>query len=166
MKQIISKELKNAQSSFEMLLIVGVALTFVAMIAGFYITFSSESREALDEQQLEKVFSDVVSKASRVYFQGNGNRLTIDSTLPEGILNISLHQRNNGSVDYTYLNVTTTDGRQLVYIPDELLVTLNCSSSCFGVGYPKYYEYRATTSGPKRIRVESKEDFVLIDFVS
>ena len=163
----------NAQASVETLLIVGIVLFFIAIISALYISFTNESTSALNDNQMGKVFSDITSKATRVYFQGSGNRLTIDTTFPEGIKTISIHLRDDGidydnnPVSYTYLNVSLQDDRELIYIPNDLRVVLNCSYSCSKITsleYPKEFSYRATTSGNKQIRVESRRDDVLIDF--
>ena len=161
---------RKAQSSFESVLIFGISFTLVLIVAGYFVLFSNSATTNLDESQQDKIFRDVISKASRVYYQGNGNRLTIDATLPDGIESISIHQAINGSgYQFNYLNVTYLIGSfgtsSLLFFPDELEVRMNCTVSCIYTGTTGVFLDEHIVEGPKQIQVQSKGDYVEIDFV-
>lgn len=160
---------KTAQASFELLLVLGFSFTLTILAGGYYIMYSQEATDNLNQEQLDKVFNEVINEASRVYFAGNGNRVTIQATIPNGINEIAIENSSTGGDDFNFINITYKgeDGRisSALYFPEELFVYLNCSSSCSYVGDRGIFDQQHTNSGPKRIRVESNGDIVTIDFI-
>jgi len=167
--------LKQSQSSFEMLLIFGFSFLLIILIGGYYLQFSTTATSEIDVSQRDKIFNDVMDKATRIFYQGNGNRITVDAQLPDGISSITVETGNNGTVDFDYLNVTYVDNkvsRSSLYFPNELFVRFNCTErlpsnqgSCFNNGTNMVFFEEFYSQGPKQIRIESKGDYVLIDFI-
>lgn len=167
--------MKKAQASFELLMILGFSLSFTLVAGGYFLMYSNEASLIFDSNQLDNVFLDVMEKSNRVFFAGNGNRITIDAALPEGIENISIHQSITGSsatnpnIPFSYINVTVRRGggfTSQLYYPDNVFVLLNCSISCTQVGDVSFFNQEHLNRGPKRIRVESRGDFVDINFIN
>lgn len=160
---------KKSQASFELLLILGFSFTLTILAGGYYVMYSQEATDSLNQAQLDEVFNNIISKTSRVYFAGNGNRVTIEATIPNGVEEIVIENRSVGSDDFNFINVTynSDEGRisSSQYFPEELFIYLNCSSSCTYSGDRGIFDNQYTNSGPKRIRVESNGDIVTIDFV-
>ena len=160
---------KLAQASFELLVVLGFSLTLSILAAGYYIMYSQEATDSLNQAQLDKVFNEVMNEASRVYFAGNGNRITLEATIPDGINEIVIENgTTTGGVSFNYINISDVgDGGDIIeslYFPEELFIYLNCSISCSYVGDRGIFDTQHTNSGPKRIRVESNGDIVTIDF--
>lgn len=168
---------KKAQSSFEMLIIFGFSFLLIILIGGYYLKFSATATSEIDVSQRDKIFTDVMDKATRVFYQGSGNRLTLNAHLPDGIINISIINATNGTgFEFDYLNVTYIDNKQIrssIYFPNELFVRFNCTQnpgssvdSCYLDPNDNWvYKEEFISQGPKQIRVESKGDYVLVDFV-
>lgn len=160
----------KAQASFELLLILSFSLTLTILAAGYYVMYSQEATDELNKAQLDRIFDDVMNKVSRVYFAGNGNRITIEATIPQGVNQITIENgTTGGGINFNYLNISYVgDGGNIVeslYFPEELFIYLNCTSSCTYTGNRGIFDRQHTGSGAKRIRVESEGDIVSIDFI-
>ncbi|MFP4401788.1 MAG: hypothetical protein ACLFPL_01015 [Candidatus Nanoarchaeia archaeon] len=163
--------LKTAQASFELLLVLGFSLTLTILGAGYYIIYSEAATDDLNSQQIDRVFEDIMSKASRVYYSGNGNRITVEATLPAGVESITIENGTSSSGDsFNYINVTQQQNEISVssqYFPSDLFIYLNCSISCSPSSSGRYiYDREHTNQGPKDIRIESKGDIIYIDFIN
>lgn len=160
---------KIAQASFELLIVMGFSLVLTILAGGYYVMYSQEATDSLNQAQLDKVFNDVISKASRVYFAGNGNRVTVEATIPDGINEIAIENSSTGGDDFNFINITYTGDNGRIsssqYFPEELFISLNCSVSCSYSGDRGIFDAQHTNSGSKRIRVESNGDIVTIDFI-
>ena len=158
----------KSQSSFEMLIIFGFSFLLIILIGGYYIQFSATATSQIDVSQKNKIFTDIMDKSTRIFYQGNGNRVTVNAQLPDSITSMTIETRNNGTVDFDYLNITYDDNKQTrssLYFPNELFVRLNCSTSCFDNGTNWVFHEEFNSQGPKQVRIESRGDYVLIDFV-
>lgn len=158
----------KSQSSFEMLIIFGFSFLLIILIGGYYLQFSATATSEIDVSQRDRIFSDIMDKATRIFYQGNGNRVTVNAQFPNGISSMSIETGNNGTVNFDYLNITYDDNRQSrssLYFPNELFVRFNCSTSCFDNGTNWVFNEEFNSQGPKQIRIESRGDYVLIDFV-
>ncbi|MCH8519902.1 MAG: hypothetical protein LAT82_04060 [Nanoarchaeota archaeon] len=168
--------IKKAQASFELLLILGFSLTLTILAGGYYMSYSNNASDALVGTQIERVFTDVMGKSTRVFFAGNGNRITIEASFPDRIEEIAIERgvTSVGSdlgvgVNFSYINVTSIRGGEFVsqtFTPDEISIQLNCTFSCTYDGERAIFDMEHLTKGPKRIRVESRGDYVEINFIN
>lgn len=159
---------KKSQSSLEFLMIFGIGFLLVTALSGIFFTYSMGAKKQLDRQQIENIGDDIISNAEKVYYLGEGNRLTMKTKFPEGIKNLSIHHIENKTneygenVSYDYLNITYFQKRKIIssiFTPSDLDVRLNCSGNrCNHVPSRNlsYYNSSVASSGLKEIRIESK----------
>ncbi|MFT4243993.1 MAG: hypothetical protein ACMXYB_00880 [Candidatus Woesearchaeota archaeon] len=169
--------MKNkAQASFELLLILGFSLTMIIIAGGYYVSYSSNASDNLNSGQIDRVFTDVLGKSTRVFFAGNGNRITIEASLPDGIEEIAIERGITSAsseigvgLNFSYINVTSIRGGEFVsqiFAPDDIYIKLDCSFSCTHDGDRAVFNQEHLNRGPKRIRVESRGGFVEINFIN
>ena len=167
---------KKSQASFELLLILGFSLTLTILAGGYYMTYSTQASDSLNAGQVERVFEDVMGKATRVFFAGTGNRITIETSLPGGIEEIAIERSVTTSsadvgpsINFSYINVTSMQGgisRSQLFFPDDVFIQLNCTFSCTYDGDRAVFDMEHINRGPKRIRVESRGDYIEVNFIN
>lgn len=158
---------KKAQGSLEFLIIFGIGFVLIIMMAGVFFTFSGDAKQSLDKKQIEKIGRDIMNNVENVYFLGSGNRVTMNLNMPEGIENITIHHINNSGQVFDYMNFTFYQDKVLsseMYFSKENYIRFDCSD-CTNLGDLSYYPIYDLNPGPKRVRVESKGDWVSIDFI-
>ncbi len=159
--------MKKAQISLEYITIIGIALTLTTIIASLFFSFSSYQKDDLDSKQIDSIFNDVITTSEEIYFRGSGNKVQIKAQFPENIENISIVYDNSGSVNFTYINITTIGeelSRSSLYETSQNYIFLNCSD-CTHNGNVAYYSRDQFSAGPKTLSIRSIGDQVLIDFV-
>jgi hypothetical protein len=168
---------RKSQSSMELLTVFGIALAIIAIIAGIFFMYTSEAKQKLNRDQINAIGQEMISNIEKMYYLPEGNRITMKANFPEGIQNFTIHHRTvyNGTHDLTfdYLNFTHLFGDRVVstlFEPGQLFVRFNCSYSCYYTTIDEnnsfsYFNSSDYSSTVKEIRVESKEGYVLIDFV-
>lgn len=161
---------KLTQASFELILILGFSLSLTIIGAGYFILYSDEATDELNSQQTDRIFNDIMSKSNRVFYSGDGNRITMRATLPTGVESITIENGTSSSGEsFNYVNVTQRGDDMSIsslYFPSDLFIGLNCSFSCSYNSGRYVYDSEHTNQGPKEIRIESKRDIVYIDFVN
>lgn len=171
---------RKAQASFELALIMGFSLTLTVLGVGYYILYSNQATDALNQDQLDRIFNDIIEQSSRVHFAGVGNRVTIQASFPSGIERIALENMTNaGGAEIHFINVTyissgDRDGTltSLQYFPTETFIFFSCNTdltnngSCVQDGNSLEFLPEHTTRGPKTIRVESRRNYVEINFIN
>lgn len=167
----------KAQSSLEFLTIFGIGFSMILILGGIFFTYSLESKQELDKDQLDVSFSQLISTMEQIYFLGEGNRVTQKLMLPDGIKNISIIHLNASNatdelyIDYLNISVYSQVGVQyLIYMPQEEYIRFNCSLNCSETpnvngNWTSSYLPEASRSGPKTIRLENKGDFIAVDFI-
>ena len=165
--------MKKTQSSLEFITILGIGLTIILILGGLFISFTNESTKDLDRNQLDKIFSEILINVEQIYFRGAGNRIRYSASFPEGIQNISIHQRiSSEGEQFSYFNVTfLQEGARTdeLYFTRDLYIQFNCSSSTSCVTSPDYSYFNNPayiTGGPKTLVIESRGDWVAIGFVT
>ena len=163
---------KKGQASFEYLSIFGIGLALIGIVGGLFFVYTYNAKESLDFQQIDKIGSDVITNAEKIYFLGTGNRLTLKYTFPEGIENLSIHKFNESGYKYSYLNFTIVRDDNLVDVifqTQEDYVDIDCVVCNKGPANQfynySYYNFSDYNMGPKTIRIESIGSKVYIDFV-
>ncbi len=159
---------KKSQSSLEFLLIFGIGFFLILLMGGVFFTFSSEAKQNLDRKQLTKISNDIMTNIENVYFLGNGNRITMDVNMPEGIENITIHHYNVSGDSYDYLNFSFYLNQKFVseiIIPKETYIKFDCSDCSKLNENLSYFPIYDINPGPKRIRFESKGDYVDVNFI-
>lgn len=159
--------MKKSQASLDFILTFGIGFVLILVLAGIFISYSGSAKQSLDKQQIEKIGSEIIRNSERIYFLGDGNRLTVESLFPNDIENFTLHHsRNENGSRFDYLNVSyQLDGQIIfsVFTTSELYIGLNCTNCHNGLNV-SYYNQSDFAGGSKKIRIESKGDFVSIDF--
>ena len=166
---------KKTQSSLEFLMIFGIGFTIILILSGIFFTYFNEEKDTLDSKHIENIGNEITKNVEKIYFLGTGNRITINTNFPDGIENITIVHKNNVNVggeliSYDYLNVTYIIKKSVetqMFETKENYIRFNCSqcthNTITNVSYfedPSYF-----SGGNKKIRVESKGDFVEISFV-
>lgn len=157
----------KGQGSLEFLMIFGIGFLLIMIMAGVFFTFSGEAKQSLDKKQLEKIGRDIMNNVENVYFLGSGNRITMNLNMPDGIENITIKHINDSGEVYDYMEFSFYQNKNLVsevYLPKENYIQFDCTD-CAQSGNVSSYPIYDLNPGPKRLRIESKGDWVAIDFI-
>jgi len=133
-------------------LMVGALVTLVILPTMYiFYAYSQTSNEEIRQGQLNKVGTDIVDVAEQVYYLGEPSKITIDETMPEGVIGMEIW-RNQELV--FFLN----DGSEIAFM-SKVNITTNqpCSERCYANFTQRFY-----SPGLKRIIIEAKEDHVFI----
>ena len=87
---MFSKKRRVGQISVEYAMIIGLisfALAIAVSVAFFY---SNSARAQIRMNQVDKIGNKIIENADSVYYLGYPSKVTIDLTMPEGVLNINL----------------------------------------------------------------------------
>lgn len=169
---------KKSQASLEFLTILGISLTLIAILSAIFIGYSNSAKQGLDKEQIENIGEELISNIERIYFQGNGNRVTQRSNFPSNILNFTIFHRNvtlsGVPTMIDYINITYNDDgflNDLIFYPLETFIRIQCDK-CYttppnALGeYVSYFNTSDFSQGPKQIRVESRNQRVYISFTN
>lgn len=166
---------KKAQSSLEFLMILGIALTIILILAGIFVNYSNTAKKGLDKQQITSLGEELISNIEKVYFLGNGNRVTQRSNFPQGIFNFTIEHLNisNGTQynQFEVINISFFDDgniNELIFYPSEPFIRLSCDvcsqTSNVNGNFTSYFSESAFSQGPKQLRIEARNDLVYISF--
>lgn len=167
---------KKNQSSLEFLIIFGISFAIILMLGGIFFSYSNGAKNTLDQKQIDKVGNEIISNIEKIYFLGNNNMITMGFKLPEGIENISILHLNisDGTTynTYDYLNISYMSENLIVdslFTTKENYIYFNCTNCTHSVNlngnYTSYYNSYDYTGGTKLMKIQSKGDYVTIDFV-
>ena len=142
---------KRGQAATEYLL-VGSLITLI-IIPAIYIFYgySQSSNKEIEQSQLNKVGTDIVSVAEQVYYLGEPSKVTIDETMPAGIVGIEVW-------DNQELVFFLQDGSEVSF---KSKVNITTTQPCIGRCYGTFTE-RFHSLGLKSIIIEAKRDHVFI----
>ncbi len=169
---------KKSQSSLEFLIIFGVGFFMIIVLSGVFLSYSTGAKSSLDKSQIENIGNGIMENVEKIYFMGDGNRVTYNVNFPEGIKNMSIYHMNlSNSTDdiyFDYLNISYyyegSGEISNIFTTNENYIRFNCSR-CYhgpiingsGVSYFNYTSDFA--GGPKKIRIYSMGDYVNIEFI-
>jgi len=166
--------MRKSQSSFEFISIFGIGLVFILILGAIFFNYSSLAQSDLNKKQLDLISSQIMTSIEEIYYLGFGNRVSIKSKFPEGIVNFTIVHKNNSGLEFDYLNVSFYDGDTIVsnlYTPNKGYIRFSCND-CFNstkntLGeYTSYYLGSHSSSGLKTIRIENFDTYVSVDFVN
>ena len=163
----------SAQSSFEYLTILGTALGITILIGAAFIVYSNEAKSTFDFSQVVYIGDELIDNVQQVYFLGRGNKFLMNAKFPAGIHNLTIvHVNKSGTqIDYFNFLFITEDGFSLneIVIAEKTYIRFNCtrcySSTPIGGNWTNWYKPSDYGKGPKKISIESKGDWVSVDFV-
>jgi len=166
---------KKSQSSMEYLIIFGMALFLITIIGGVFFTYSNQSKNKLDQEQLDLIGKKIISNVEQIYFYGEGNRIPFKTTFPDKIENFTIVHVNKTGKTFDYLNISYYDGenelKSSIFLTKELYIRFNLTNyekhtPNIGGNWISYVnESYLFSSGPKTIRIESFGSYVGIEFV-
>ena len=165
--------MKRSQSSFEFLLLFGIVFLIIISMVGIFINYSNEISRKFDKEYLDNIANEIILKVENVYYLGQDNRITLNFNFPKNIKNITFIHINNtiDDIELDILQFEVYDDTRIYnisYLTRESFIRFNCSINCTSNsnGDISYFNYSEDFfSGPKKIRIESKKDFVAIDFI-
>ncbi len=105
---------RRAQSAVEYLFIVALALTLILPASFLFFDFSKSSEGAVISAQINRVGTEIISKAEEVYVIGNNSRVTLELTLPDNIESVIIYGESEIVISYYALGGTT----QAVFFTD------------------------------------------------
>ncbi len=159
-------ENKNSQVSFEYLIIFGIS--FLIILISFYY-FSTEmiiSNGEISKEQVSKIGNTLISNIEKVYFNGEGSRLTYKLKFPNNIND--MYVQNVNGISVLFFNISIGDTNTLSYFYsnyDNLKFNLSpnneiiFNSTTNITRFNKSYYY---SSGIKNIKLISRGDYVEI----
>lgn len=163
---------KKSQSSLEFLMIFGIGFTIILILAGIFFSYFNGEKNTLDSKHLDNIGNEIIQNVEKIYFLGSGNRITINTNFPSGIDRIGIRHYENITVNsqqisFDYLEILTITNETLMFNPNEHYVRFNCSECYYDTSLNLSYfnDTSIYSGGNKKIRIESKEDFVDISFV-
>jgi hypothetical protein len=77
--------LKKAQSAFEYLIIVGLALTAIVPVSYIMYKHSSEYNFKIMDSRLNEIGRKVVDTAETVYFSGKDSKIVLEINMPKNV---------------------------------------------------------------------------------
>jgi hypothetical protein len=121
----------RGQSAIEYLIIVGFALTVIAVLTIVYYEHDSSSRNRIAVSQVDRIAKKIVDSAETVYYLGSPTRTTLKVYLPSSIERIVISNREvnfqvrskDGLSDIESLsavnltgNISTTEGIKYIKV--------------------------------------------------
>lgn len=167
------KHSSKAQASTEYIMIFGIALVLIAITGAVFFSYVNESKTTLDQKQIEKMGNEIMDNVDKIYFLGQGNRVTLKMTFPDNLVNFTIQHTQNAGEPFEYLNITYFwQGQKTssIFNPSDLYVRFNCTY-CYHVRTlgskmnVSYYNASDASLGTKQIQITSMGSFVNVDFV-
>lgn len=158
--------MKKSQSSVEFLITFGIGFSLIIILSGIFLTYSEGAKENLDKQQIQKIGQEIIFNVEKIYFLGEGNRVTLNTRFPDNIENFTIYHSDASGEEFDYLNITYLNNGQFydeIFTTNELYTRFNCTS-CYHTGDISYYNLSDFSGGNKEIRITSKGEYVSIDF--
>jgi hypothetical protein len=167
--------MKKAQSSLEFLMIFGIGFSIIMVLSGIFFGYFNAEKETLDSKHLQNIGEELIGNIDKIYFLGNGNRITLNTKFPEGIENITIYHIidknvSGTNISFDYLNISYIGGGKIIsqiFTTSEPYIRFNCTR-CYHNLTTNISHYNDTsdfTGGFKRIRIESKGNWVSMDFI-
>ncbi|MDD5086151.1 MAG: hypothetical protein PHV16_00175 [Candidatus Nanoarchaeia archaeon] len=142
---------KRGQAAVEYLLVGALLVLVILPTIYFFYSYSHSSQEEIKKGQITKVGNDLVDITEQVYYLGYPSKVTVESTMPEGIVGIEVWENNE-------LVFFLEDGSQ---IPFQSNVNITSNRKCTGICKSNFTS-EFYSPGLKRIVIEAKQDYVLI----
>lgn len=80
----------KGQISTEYLIIVGFVTFIVILLLGVALFYTSQVKDGMKDDQIERFAKKVISSAESVYFSGEPSRTTVSAYLPAGVSGLEI----------------------------------------------------------------------------
>lgn len=163
--------IKKAQASLEYMSIFALAAVLIVTVGGLFFAYTHSAKESLDRKQINKIGTELLTNIEKVYFFGDGNRVTMDINFPKGIESLQIYNINESGDNYFYFNISTISGgvvQNMIFETKEDYIKLNCKECVKtypGTNTIFTYNQSYLFQGFKQLRIEAINDSVYTDFV-
>ena len=153
----------KAQAAMEYLMIAGFVMLIMLPLVYLVYNYTQESGADIVEAQINKLGRDIINNAESVYYFSSPSKITIDTNMPRGVLNITIHQNDPAIVSC----IKCTELRFLVQQKDvkqtlAFSTNINMRTDIYdGVNTSKFND-SAFSEGLKHFNIQAKKDHVLI----
>lgn len=165
--------IKKGQASLEYISIFGIIFVIIAVAGGIFFSYTNSAKESLDKKQINKIGQEIINNVQKIYFFGDGNRVTITPTFPQGIEEISIHHINQSGNNYYYINITVLNQdvyESLIFETTEDDIPFGCKNCTINdtiIGHNiSSFNNMYFGQGSKRIKIESINDTTYVDFMN
>jgi len=149
----------RGQISFEYLVIVGLALLVIVPALLFFLTFTRGGDDSVTHARVAEIGAEVGAVSSEVFSLGKNSWLTLDTSIPETIENVSIVHYNAGTPDELVITYRTKNGlSQGVFFSD---VPLSNGTSALDDGESALVFHDRV--GVVSLRLTSQGDFVQVE---
>lgn len=76
----------------EYLMIIALAMGILVPVTYLFFNYSSESNIKIADSQVIRIGKDMISTAESVYFSGEGSKIVLDISMPEGVNEVYILQ--------------------------------------------------------------------------
>jgi hypothetical protein len=94
------KENRKSQISVEYAMIIGLIITALAIAVGVAFYYSGTARHQIGANQIDKIGRKIIDTSDSIYYLGYPSKATIDLTMPEDIINITVYHTDAVGGDY------------------------------------------------------------------
>lgn len=147
---------KKAQFAMEYILVI--AVLFVMLVPGIYLyySYSQTSLEQIASTRVSDIGNSIINNAENSYFLGKGSRITLDVSMPTGIVDMKINCITPPSPP-NYCELTFTQaGSELLYSTKAPLRIKGQTE------YPQSFTAEQFSGGAKKVIIET-QDYVQID---
>ncbi len=158
---------RKTQSSFEYLIIFGIAFSILILVFSLFYRSLEGGKSSVSMEQVKKIGNTIISSVEKVYYLGEGSRITIKVSFPDNINDMYIYHKNNSGtiMDILVINSSTDSGNVIEYFyPNTEEIRFNFSSGIsFTTGNYTYLNEKSFFSGGiKNVRFTSMGDYVSI----
>ena len=161
---------KKGQAAVEYLIITGFALAIILPLTYLIYNYSQQSYGEVAEAQVTTIGRQIVANAETMFYLGEPSRITLDSTMPAGVFNMSIYKNDpiTKCVRCNELRFIVLKGSafQEVVISSSVNITIapdiRASIGTTGNETVEVFNRSMYSEGLKRITIAAKEDSVEI----
>lgn len=100
----------RGQISFEYLVIVGLALLVIVPALLFFLTFTRGGDDSVTHARVAEIGSEMTAVSSEVFALGRSSWLTLDTSIPETVENVSIIHHGDSTPDEMVITYRTKNG--------------------------------------------------------
>jgi len=154
-REKVQPPMEKAQAATEYLLIGGLIILIILPAIYVFYSYSHQSNLEMKQSQLNKVGTDIVDLAEKIYYLGEPSKVTLDATIPEGVVGMEIWGDHENKELVFFLN----DGTQ---IPFKSNVNITSNNLCTGERCYYNFSEEFYSSGLKHLIIKSEGNNVLI----
>src|SRR3989344_4622658 len=129
---------KRGQIGTEYLIVISFVTFVILSVLGIALLYSSQIKDSIKFNQIEKFSGKVISSAESVFYSGEPARVTITGYLPEGVTGVQI------------------EGKDIVF-------SISTSSGTSSIGYSSKVELKGNipaSSGIKKLLIVANQTWV------